>query len=714
MALKPDTPLLIRSEQPWSTSDLLGRSDFAARVATHIKELRQDEEGFTISLEAPWGHGKSWMLGKIRQELIGHAHCITFSPWLVGNFDGLLKEFLNLLGQELGKHTATRKVAKTIADFITESVSPAFLATSEPALAATGVGLNAIKGLANRLLGLDSTISALYQTIHDALKGQTRKFVVLVDDIDRLRPREVSEVIRLIQAVGKLPNVIYVIALDVAYVEKALEEAKHPKAAQYLEKIIQMRLSLPPQAKAKLAKIVEADLDQLKYSEVYLKAPGGKDACEAAQESFFYWIVNSLESIRDWNRVWNRFLFIEQGIRGLANPVEVLALCCVVIKAPSLYDQMVVDQGRFVFDVPVLPVIDLDIPSVQLQNGADRVRSRKKEFTDFRASMPEVTENAWRLVLQLFPKLQYPDFASRPAREDGSLQILANLEAVLNASELSERLPHSVLNAIFFDQSTRQAALARINTQDLFEDYTFELRLRDSQFYLFDNPVDFAVQLATTENRFPSNERFEVTRLTYKFCKNLYEQLIENKSVQIANETLFKIFDKLVLNQFGRCVILQLSISEATLSHSTDTELRILKKHIDLQASKKIVQKAAKLLFQDLDQGLLKHVSLAQRSFWSLRHISPIRFSEITATRTRFHKWCAVMAMHPHGWSSSNRAILSFHIISQSIIDNFKSPAVIQKWISELPTEPSHMISFKSAMENPDKRYVFGTDQVLS
>ena len=59
---------------------------------------------------------------------------------------------------------------------------------------------------------------------------------MLIDDIDRLYPQEVFEMVRIIKAVGDLPNVGYVLALDPAYVGKSLASLNVPFADTYLDK----------------------------------------------------------------------------------------------------------------------------------------------------------------------------------------------------------------------------------------------------------------------------------------------------------------------------------------------------------------------------------------------------------------------------------------------------------------------------------------------
>lgn len=84
-------------------------------------------------------------------------------------------------------------------------------------------------------MGLDSPIA-----LENALRKFPQRIVVLLDDLDRLYPAEAYEMVRIIKAVGDLPNVGYVLAWDEKYVSAALDKLNVPLAATYLDKVVQI------------------------------------------------------------------------------------------------------------------------------------------------------------------------------------------------------------------------------------------------------------------------------------------------------------------------------------------------------------------------------------------------------------------------------------------------------------------------------------------
>lgn len=53
-------------------------------------------------------------------------------------------------------------------------------------------------------------------------KQNPKRLVVVLDDVDRLRPDEIRDMVRLVRVVGDFPNTVYIMACDRGYVEECL------------------------------------------------------------------------------------------------------------------------------------------------------------------------------------------------------------------------------------------------------------------------------------------------------------------------------------------------------------------------------------------------------------------------------------------------------------------------------------------------------------
>jgi hypothetical protein len=97
------------------------------------------------------------------------------------------------------------------------------------------------------------------------------KLIVIVDDLDRLSPRKVVDALDAIKAFVDVPECIFVVACDESILIRALEGQKTFKeqlgldGEQYLDKIFQFRVPLPP--------IIESDMREFTINLVKREAP---------------------------------------------------------------------------------------------------------------------------------------------------------------------------------------------------------------------------------------------------------------------------------------------------------------------------------------------------------------------------------------------------------------------------------------------------------
>jgi predicted KAP-like P-loop ATPase len=171
---------------------------------------------------------------------------VRFDPWLFSQVDQLVARFFDELAGLLAKSGGRRirKLGQRLAEY-GAALSPA-----------AGVVL----GPAGQLLAAPQQVAVVRQAsageqrqrLRDALLASRQRIVVLIDDIDRLDPREVGEVMRLVKLVADLPGVVHVLSYDRPRVQVALEGAGHEDGRAYLEKIVQVSMAVPPVSKERL------------------------------------------------------------------------------------------------------------------------------------------------------------------------------------------------------------------------------------------------------------------------------------------------------------------------------------------------------------------------------------------------------------------------------------------------------------------------------
>jgi predicted KAP-like P-loop ATPase len=90
----------------------------------------------------------------------------------------------------------------------------------------------------------DRTVEEDFQVLADELQRQDLKFLIVIDDIDRLTPEQTLLVFRLVKSVGRLPKVIYLLVFDRDLAEMLLAE-RYPTERHFLEKIVQAVFEVP-------------------------------------------------------------------------------------------------------------------------------------------------------------------------------------------------------------------------------------------------------------------------------------------------------------------------------------------------------------------------------------------------------------------------------------------------------------------------------------
>lgn len=322
-------------KDPWS-EDRLGFAPFAERLSKVIQNLHA-KNGYVIGLHGVWGSGKSTVLnfvvaylGKFNEtaEEQNKVEIIDFRPWIVAGHQDLIAAFFKLLSESIGPRDGRWKRLKKRAvrifgfgsDKLVDTVAKLAI-TVDPTF---GVASGTVGAVAKRSLGQaierflsEPSLQAVHQQLALQLVDSKRRFLVIIDDLDRLEDDEVKDVMRMVKTIGHLPNVVYLLAYDREIVWKALEGKVERVGPRFAEKIVQQDLELPRPTRRALTLLLEEQIESIPQP-----PEGSMRWFHIVRYGLFRWI----RSPRDVLRLGNAIKFSWSALEGEVDPHDVIAM----------------------------------------------------------------------------------------------------------------------------------------------------------------------------------------------------------------------------------------------------------------------------------------------------------------------------------------------------------------------------------------------------
>ncbi len=326
--------------------DEFGYAPFARAIARAVRTT-PSPKGLVMAVDGPWGAGKTSLLNFVAHYLT-EANApladglvsdtpviVAFNPWWFADGEQLAMQYLRQLRARFPSENAKlMAVADTIAEYA-DTIGSAV----EKSIATTGFAIPllgpVISWLLKKLRGTEKDVPTLKAEVSEALSESHVRFVVFVDDIDRLAPDEVREVFTVIKAVADFPNVVYLLAFDRKLVSGSLQASLGiDNGDAYLEKIVQAQFVLPAVSHELLIQKLLRDLDRL------IGTPGD-DEFPVDPAHWANVLHDGLASLvqtpRDVVRVVNALMVTFPSVRGEVNPVDFIAIEFLRVFVPAAY-----------------------------------------------------------------------------------------------------------------------------------------------------------------------------------------------------------------------------------------------------------------------------------------------------------------------------------------------------------------------------------------
>jgi predicted KAP-like P-loop ATPase len=370
--------------------DKFGIDGFVASLSRSLRGMKSPK-GVVIALNGPWGSGKSSAINLLKHHLkdqaeVGDLQIIDFNPWWFRGEEALVLAFFRELyaatGPNLGDQ-AKRLLPKLGARLLKAG---SVVAPAADLAGAAGVGKVA-SGMMAWLSGMiedGESVEKLHNELASALAEQGKRFIVVIDDIDRLAPDEALVVFRLVKSVGQLPNVIYILAFDRLLAERVVAEHFPSEGPHYLEKIVQASFELPAP--------LQSDLHQLVLSGIWEIAGAPKDRLMVHVMNMFHEILApEIHTPRDAIRFVNAFSVTWPAVAGEVDLGDFIALETYRLFRPAIYQAIRANQSL----VTGVAVMGLGYSGITGEQLDVRMLSSVSEPERFR-----------RGLMRLFPKLE--------------------------------------------------------------------------------------------------------------------------------------------------------------------------------------------------------------------------------------------------------------------------------------------------------------------
>jgi hypothetical protein len=343
--------------------DRLGRRPFAEALAAEIMTVPAGR-GYVMGVTGPWGSGKTSILNMTADALDEEALVVQFNPWMFSGTEALVASFFEEIGKQLEqRESKLRGIGDKLAAY-GHLLSP---------LASLVGASTAVSSAADMLERLSAGPSVFEQReeLRGILKDLDRRLVVIVDDVDRLRPPEVLDIVRLVRLVGDFPNTLYLLAFDRGRVEECLGEGNIERGRSYLEKIVQVTHDVPAAREPDVTTIFVSGLHQLLDT-----LPTGPLDAGDWQNVFAFVVRPLLVTPRSVRRLLGslsmtmRLVGDEVALADLIGIEAVRVLCPAMfaaivsvsdsLSAPVVPSQTGYQHGQSVDNSPIAPMVEVD------------------------------------------------------------------------------------------------------------------------------------------------------------------------------------------------------------------------------------------------------------------------------------------------------------------------------------------------------------------
>ena len=216
------------------SKDELGFTIYADSISSNIIGIVGNKRSFVFGIEGSWGSGKTSFINMVKARLKKNKEIriVDFNPWMSSSAKQITSDFFKRMTEEVSDMQLKAK----------------FREYGKLLAAADKTGI--VEKVVDRIC-TNQDLGTMLESINYCIGREKLRFVVFIDDTDRLDKEELLAMFKLVRNTANFRNTVFVLTYDRSYVETVLEKYFDDKriAQTYPDKIINFQFKLPSSAR---------------------------------------------------------------------------------------------------------------------------------------------------------------------------------------------------------------------------------------------------------------------------------------------------------------------------------------------------------------------------------------------------------------------------------------------------------------------------------
>jgi predicted KAP-like P-loop ATPase len=463
------------ADRPITTTqqDRLGRSTFAKYLARCILD-HNVPESLVIGLYGTSGSGKTSLINLVLEELRYAGSnmfdnekpiILNFSPWSYSGQGQLIYGFYRRLSSELRQAPFLENSNEIIhllelyMSFFTQTPVPKSLRAKRRLMAKLK------KPIVNKQdeLAWQSGRDPIQvkSELNGYLSRLKHKIIIIIDNISRLTPPEIYQILQIVKSMGDYANTVYLLSFDKEQVINAINKIRDGEGIEFVEKLVQLPFEVPPISKNDLENLLFDRLEK-----VVDTAPEDTWNMVYWADIYYATLKTFFNSCRDITRYVNALSFSYSRVRDVVNPVDYFALTALEVFVPPVFAGVRENKDLFTDLLDNVYVLD-----------SDQIRQDKARIDEILKRADTIHKDILLdLLIKMFPRLHNIYFpqakfyhSEAQARELRRICSPDMFDVYFRLSIPSSYMPEAELQTILSqasDTTSFDQALTRLNQDD--------------------------------------------------------------------------------------------------------------------------------------------------------------------------------------------------------------------------------------------------------